>query len=103
MSKSILDLETLYLKLPISMQQIACSLAGARIRRTRYGSAFPSLLREAESRAFWPAEQVHPYRDQRLRAMAQHCADTVPFAEGALGQFLELVQHLAGEGRKWED
>lgn len=82
----MVDLETLYFKLPIPMQQIACSLEGARFRRDRYGGAFPGLLREAESRTFWPAEQIQAYRDQRLRAIVQHCADTVPFYRRRFGE-----------------
>lgn len=69
----------LYGKLPVPLQQIACSLEGARIRRQRYGGAFASLLREAEGRTFWSPEKTRAYRDRRLRAIVQHCADTVPF------------------------
>ena len=75
----MLDLEFLYLKLPIPLQHVICSLEGWRIQRWRFGGSFLALLREAESRTFWSVEQIRAYRDQRLRAFVQHCAHTVPF------------------------
>ncbi len=71
--------EALYLRLPIPLQHLACSLEGWRIQRTRYGGDFLELLREYESRTFWPVEQIRIYRDRRLRAFIDHCARTVPF------------------------
>ena len=73
------NLESLYLKLPLTLQHVICNLEGWRIQHSRFGGAFPALLREAESRTFWSVEQVRAYRDQRLRAFIQHCARTVPF------------------------
>jgi len=73
------DIEALYLKLPVSLQNIVCSLEGWRIQRNRFGGAFQTLLREAESRTFWSAEHIRAYRDQRLRTFIRHCVHTVPF------------------------
>lgn len=75
----MVDLEGLYLKLPIPLQHATCSLEGWRIQRSRFGSSFWMLLREAESRTFWSEEQVRAYRDDRLRTFIQHSAHTVPF------------------------
>jgi len=71
--------EILYPRLPIPLQHIACSLEGWRIQRMRFSEPFPTLLREAESRAAWSAEQMQDYRDARLRAFVRHAADTVPY------------------------
>jgi phenylacetate-CoA ligase len=73
------SLEAIYLKLPIPLQHAACSFEGRRIKRSRFGSAFRTLLEEAEARTFWSEEQVSRYRDQRLRDFVNHCARTVPF------------------------
>jgi phenylacetate-CoA ligase len=73
------SLEAIYLKLPIPLQHAACSLEGGRIKRNRFGSAFRTLLEEAEARSFWSEEQVSRYRDQHLRGFVEHCARTVPF------------------------
>jgi phenylacetate-CoA ligase len=73
------DREALYLKLPIPLQNLVCSVEGWRIQRSRFGSAFDALLQEAESRTLWPVERMQEYRNERLRAFIQHCAASVPF------------------------
>ena len=42
--------EDIYLRLPIKLQNIACSFEGFRIQRMRYGREFWRLLQEAEDR-----------------------------------------------------
>lgn len=74
-----MNLERLYLKLPIFAQNWACSLEGWRIQRSRYGPEFWERLRAAEERASWPLERMREFRDARLRAFVRHCADTVPY------------------------
>jgi phenylacetate-CoA ligase len=75
----MVDFETIYLKLPIFLQHVACSLEGWRIQRSRFGNSFSTLLHEAENRTFWSVEQIRAYRDQRLRTFIQHAFHTVPF------------------------
>jgi phenylacetate-CoA ligase len=72
-------LEMLYLKLPPTLQHVGCSLEGWRVQRRRYGRGFRTLLREAEQRTFWSRDEVQAYRDLRLRALVDHCVQTVPF------------------------
>jgi len=71
--------ETVYLHLPIALQNIACSFEGWRIQRARYSKAFSDLLQEAESRTFSSEEQIKAFRDERLCAFVKHCYDSVPF------------------------
>ncbi len=71
--------ETLYLKLPTSLQNIACSAVGWRNQRLRFGGDYPELLRQYESRSMWSAEQLAEFRDQRLHAFVKHAAETTPF------------------------
>jgi phenylacetate-CoA ligase len=73
------DLETVYLKLPVALQHAACSVAGWRVERSRFGGDFPLLLAEAESRTFLSQEDITAFRDRRLQAFVQHCFDDVPF------------------------
>lgn len=74
-----MDFESLYLRLPTSLQHVACSLAGWRIRRARFGGAFRRLQSEYDRRALMPDDAVTELRDARLVAFMQHCAATVPF------------------------
>ncbi len=74
-----MNAEAVYLRLPVALQHVGCSLVGLRTERTRYAGAFPRLVEEAEARTFWPVERTLAYRDERLRATVQHAAATVPF------------------------
>ena len=74
-----MHIEEQYLKLPIPLQHVACSLEGWHIQRSRFGEPFPALLREIESRTYWPPERIRDYRDARLRAFVRHAANTVPY------------------------
>lgn len=84
-----MDKMSIYNRLPVWGQQLACAYEGSRIRRTRYGKEFWRFLAEYESRADWPHERICDYRDARLRKMIRHCYDTVPhytklFNEGGI-------------------
>ncbi|MGE4585222.1 MAG: phenylacetate--CoA ligase family protein [Sphaerochaeta sp.] len=74
-----MDKMTIYNRLPIWGQNLACHYEGSRIKRTRYGNDFWRFLAEYESRAEWSYEQLCDYRDARLRKMVHHCYDTVPY------------------------
>ena len=76
------DAEALYLKLPIPLQQAACSMEGWGIQRTRFGKEFACMLDDVERRTFWSPERIRSYRDQRLRAFVRHCVESVPFYRG---------------------
>ncbi|NKQ36525.1 MAG: phenylacetate--CoA ligase family protein [Chloroflexi bacterium] len=72
-------LKSLYLKLPIPLQQAACSMEGWRIRHNRYTRSFRAALQKAEERAFWSKERITNYRDERMQRFVKHCAETVPY------------------------
>lgn len=72
------DREAFYLRLPIQLQNLVCSIEGWRIQRSRNDSHFWQYLAAAEARSFWPVEQIVTFRNQRLAAFVRHCAETVP-------------------------
>ena len=74
-----MDKMAIYNRLPIFMQNWACSLEGAHIVTTRFGSSFRRLLQDYEMRVRWSPEQIAAYRDERLRIMVKHCYETVPY------------------------
>ena len=73
-----MDAEGLYRRLPVFLQQAACSLQGLRVERAHHGGSFRALLAEAEARGAATAEEASAWRDHRLRNMVRHCAATVP-------------------------
>lgn len=70
--------EQIYARTPWYLQNLACSLEGWRIRRTRYGAQFWPLLEESYERTFWPRDRVQDFRDERLRAFVLYAARTTP-------------------------
>jgi phenylacetate-CoA ligase len=75
----IVDLETLYARFPIPIQNSIVSLEGARIAYSRYGANFQSLLSDYERRTSWDQEKIREYRDQRLSAIVHYSACKVPY------------------------
>jgi phenylacetate-CoA ligase len=73
------DSESLYLGLPVFLQNVACSVQGWRIQRSRFGPGFERSLREAEARLSWTDDRLRSFRDARLQAFVRHCAESVPY------------------------
>jgi phenylacetate-coenzyme A ligase PaaK-like adenylate-forming protein len=74
-----MSLEQIYLRLPVFLQNLGCTLEGLRIQNKRYGAGFRRRLAESESRATMSQEQIAEFRDQRIRDFVNHCAATVPY------------------------
>jgi phenylacetate-coenzyme A ligase PaaK-like adenylate-forming protein len=73
------DLESIYLRLPVPLQHVACSAVGWRTEHTPYGGEFQRILGEAEERGRWANRNVDAFRDRRLSAVVDWCARTVPY------------------------
>jgi phenylacetate-CoA ligase len=74
-----MNLERLYLRLPVPLQNLGCTVEGLRIQRKRYGSGFRRALAEAEKRSSFSDEEIREFRDRRLRVFVTHCFSTVPY------------------------
>jgi phenylacetate-CoA ligase len=73
------SLETIYLRLPVWLQNTFCSIDGWRIQRSRFGGGFRRHLQAAEIRGAWSNDRLNAYRDKRLREFVAHAAGTVPY------------------------
>ena len=73
-----LDAEAVYLRLPVALQNAACTFVGWQTERTRYAGAFDAILEEAVGRTYWSRGDVESFRDRRLVAAVQRSA-TIPF------------------------
>lgn len=71
--------ELIYRYLPVPLQDIACSVEGWRIQRSRYARSFWTHLESAEARARMDEEQIGTFRDSRLAAFVKHAAETTPY------------------------
>lgn len=74
-----LDAESVYARLPVALQQVATSVEGLRIQRSRYDGAFRALLHDYERREAWSQRALEAFRDRRLGAFVLHAATTVPY------------------------
>jgi phenylacetate-CoA ligase len=95
------DLEAIYLRLPIPLQNLACTLVGWHTGRTRYGGEFSRILADAEARTYWSVEETLEFRNRRLAAFVAHAVATVPFyadrvlAAGISPSRVEKIDDLA--------
>lgn len=68
-----------YSKLPIWVQNTACSLAGFNMRRVRYGKTFRESLAFFEKSQWWSLNDYKEYQNERLREIISHAFESVPY------------------------
>jgi phenylacetate-CoA ligase len=71
----------LYDSLPIPLQNLACSWAGFRRRRTRFTPHFHRRLAELEGTASASLDELHEIQWGRLRRLIDHSRRCVPYYE----------------------
>jgi phenylacetate-CoA ligase len=91
-----MNLERLYLSLPVPLQNLGCSLEGFRIQQKRYGAGFRRELAEAERRSSLSHTEVCELRDRRLRAFVRHCAATVPYYRNMFHELCVRPEDIRG-------
>lgn len=74
--------------LPATLQHIACSIEGYRIKRRRFGRGFDTVRETVESRGLMSHDELCEFRDKRLHGFVKHSYKTVPF-------YKELFTQLA--------
>ncbi|MDM8302550.1 hypothetical protein [Collinsella tanakaei] len=69
----------IYNRLPVFLQNVAFSVVGANIQRTRFGKGFDEKLQEFESHLNWDRDRLLEWRDAQLRKLVKHAYETVPY------------------------
>jgi len=92
----MLDRERLYWLLPVSLQHVACSVEGWRVRRLRFNTEFWRLLAEAETRGRWATDEIQRFRDRRLAGFLAHAAERVPYYRGLFRRLGIEPQEIRG-------
>ena len=87
-----MNIEAIYARLPILIQQVAVSLEGWRTVRSRYAPEFHRLLHECTARGRISQEEAFTLRDARLAAFVTFAAAHVPY-------YRELFARLGIEPR----
>jgi phenylacetate-CoA ligase len=71
--------EKLYPRLPIFLQNVACSIQGRSQRKLRYEGAFRQLLDWLEASQWWSAPEIQAFQEEQLQKLIRHAYDTTPF------------------------
>ncbi|WP_462134128.1 phenylacetate--CoA ligase family protein [Slackia piriformis] len=74
-----MDKMAIYNKLPIPLQDFACSIEGRRLASLRYGSPFDKNLLGYSSNVSLSGDEVASIRNQKLKTMLRFCYEQVPF------------------------
>ena len=72
-------LSEIYSKLPVSLQNVAFSVLGARLKHQRYGSEFHRILSWLKETEWWTEIQIDDYQDRKLQETIKHAYETIPF------------------------
>ena len=70
---------TLYGKLPVCLQNVACSLAGLKMRRQRYNRKFQEALAFLKESEWWSRERQEEYQNEQVHSVIRHAYDSVPY------------------------
>jgi phenylacetate-CoA ligase len=84
LQRRTIDLERLYAHLPVTLQNVACSLEGWRIRRSRYNADFGRRLGAAEARSSMSRDELLAFRDAQIESFVRDAALTVPYYQRSL-------------------
>jgi phenylacetate-CoA ligase len=73
------SVDRLYSRLPITLQNLACSLYGLREARARYSPDFTRRLESLLASEWLGAEEIQAYQEEQLQRTIKHAFETVPF------------------------
>ncbi len=88
--------ESLYEKLPVFLQNAACSYYGWRESRARFGDEFQRRLESLQQSQFWSASDIASYQDENLRTLIHHAYETVPYYRQAMNDRKLRPSDIAG-------
>ncbi len=71
--------ESLYARMPVFLQNAACSYYGLKESRIRFGKPFQRKLHDLTESEFWSAAQIESYQNEQLRRVVEHAYAHVPF------------------------
>jgi len=78
---------SVYARLPRTIQTVAVSVSGWRLRHERYGGTFPSVLRDYVSRNRASEDEMLAIRRLKLRRILSHALAEIPYWSRTLRTF----------------
>lgn len=92
-----MDVMLIYDRLPVWLQNVACTLEGARVNQRKHGKRVQKELKAFMERKDWSYPQLCAYRDEQLAKMVEHCYHHVPYYHDLfdrLGIDYRTIRHL---------
>jgi phenylacetate-CoA ligase len=69
----------IYNRLPVFLQNVACSWHGRHLLKTRYNADFNRLLAELNESQWWELDKLKEYQNQKVRELMTHVYENVPY------------------------
>lgn len=91
-------MERIYRVLPVSLQNIACSLYGLRERRVRLSGVFWDRYRWLLDTEAASAAEIRTYQDEQVACLIRHAYDTVPYYRRVMDERGLKPQDVASVG-----
>ena len=90
------QLEAMYPRMPLVVQNLMISGQGLLFRKQRFGTEFTARLAAASDRAQWPRDRLEQYQIEQLQAFLSHAAKTSPYWRKRLADInIEGMQSVA--------
>ena len=78
--------QAVYGLLPVSLQNVACSLKGRHLLKTRFAPEFHDLLDMLKETQWWEAERFQKQQDQDVANLIRHAYEAVPYYQRVMKQ-----------------
>ena len=75
----MINLQTIYEKLPYPLKVLSASMKGYHLNWWRYGRHTEDLVQEATERETWSLEKIKTWQEEKLANMLIHAANNVPY------------------------
>lgn len=70
---------SLYKRLPVLLQNVACNIYGYRKRSIRYGKWFDYWMKELEETEFFSKKKIKEYQEEKLTGIIEKAYENVPY------------------------
>lgn len=76
---TVRNTKTVYERLPVWAQNLACSYYGWREARLRFGKEFDASFARLRESEWWSADEIARYEDEHIADIVRHAYNTVPY------------------------
>lgn len=75
----MVNLDTLYRRSPVLVQNMMATGFGLKERVLRYGGRYKQFIHDLNRSQWWPLEQLKDYQNERLQGLMKFCYEQVPY------------------------